>query len=211
MNESDRAELGTLLTQALAFYGQTLSPFALGVWWQACHGFDIAQVRKALTAHALDPDRGQFAPKPADLVRQLRGTQSDRGLIAWGKVMDAIKRVGAYQSVVFDDGAIHAAIVDIGGWPAVCRSREDELPFLQKRFCDLHRSYSGRPDFAYPARLSGDHEAQNALNGQRTSPPMYVGDPDKARSVAALGTAGSKTAITAGDAIPAVKRLGSAA
>ena len=33
MTESDRPDLGALLTQALGFYGQTLSPFALGVWW----------------------------------------------------------------------------------------------------------------------------------------------------------------------------------
>ena len=58
-----------------------------------------------------------------------------------------MQRVGAYRSVAFDDGAIHAAIEDMGGWPAVCRGKADELPFLQKRFTDLHRAYSSRPEF----------------------------------------------------------------
>ena len=34
-------------------------------------------VGKALTAHATDPDHGQFAPKPADIVRKIQGTQAD--------------------------------------------------------------------------------------------------------------------------------------
>ena len=211
MTESDRAELGALLTQALGFYGQTMSPFALGVWWAACQPFGLDQVRKALTAHALDPDRGQFAPKPADLVRQLRGTVGDRGLVAWGKVLDAMQRVGAYQSVVFDDPAIHAAVSDMGGWPAVCRSKTDELPFTQKRFTDLHRAYALRPDAAFPPRLVGEHEMQNSINGFSSAPPMLVGDPQKALAVQAAGTIGSKTAITAGDAVPAIRRIGNAA
>lgn len=208
MTESDRNELGTLLTQALGFYGQTLSPFALGVWWQACQGFDVADVRKALTGHAMDPDRGQFAPKPADLVRMLRGTSADRSLIAWGKVLDAMQRVGAYRTVVFDDGAIHAAITDMGGWPAVCRGNVDELQFTQKRLCDLHRAYSLRPDAAYPAQLLGEHDLTNRLNGHPAAAPTLVGDAEKALRVEQQGCEGSKTAITAADALPPIKRIG---
>lgn len=208
MTESDRNDLGTLLTQALGFYGQTLSPFALGVWWQACQGFELAEVRKALTAHAMDPDRGQFPPKPADLVRMLRGTSADRSLIAWGKVLDAMQRVGAYRTVVFDDGAIHAAVSDMGGWPALCRSSADELPFTQKRFCDLHRAYSLRPDLAYPAQLVGEHDLQNRLAGHAAGAPMLIGDAARAQAVAAAGSEGAKTAITAADALLAVKRIG---
>jgi len=200
-----------LLTQALGFYGQAVSPFAVGVWWQACQGVELAQVRRALTAHAMDPDRGQFAPKPADIVRQLRGTQADRSLIAWGKVMDAMSRVGAYRSVAFDDGAIHAAIEDMGGWPTVCRSEVDELPFMQRRFCDLHRAYSLRPDASWPARLVGEHEAANRLAGHGVEAPMLVGDADAARKVMQAGVSGSKTAITAGDAAPVIRRIGSEA
>ncbi len=209
MNIDDKGAFSELLTQALGFYGQTVSPFALGVWWQACQGVDLAQVRRALTAHAMDPDRGQWAPKPADIVRQLKGTQADRSLIAWGKVMDAVKRVGAYRSVVFDDGAIHAAIEDMGGWPNVCRTKEDELPFLQRRFTDLHRAYSMRPDVSFPGRLMGEHEAQNRQLGFKVQAPLLVGDPEKAAQVAALGCDGAKTTITASDAMPdSIKRIG---
>jgi len=192
----DKPAFVELLTQALGFYGQAVSPFAVSVWWQACQGVEIEQVRRALTAHAMDPDHGHFAPKPADIVRQLKGTAADRSLVAWGKVMDAIRRVGAYQSVAFDDGAIHAAIEDMGGWSAVCRGQVDELPFLQKRFTDLHRAYSARPDAKWPARLLGEHDLANAKLGHATAPPALVGDVDKARRVMSLGVNGPKTAVT---------------
>lgn len=211
MTPAEKPAFANLLADALAFYRQDLSPFALGVWWQACDGFDLEQVAKALTAHALDPERGQFAPKPADLVRVLRGTQTDRSLIAWGKVLDAIQRVGSYESVVFDDGAIHAAISDMGGWPTICRGNTDDLPFTQKRFCDLHRTYSLRPDLQYPARLIGEHEASNGLRGYAVAQPLLIGDPKRAQDVQRLGSDGSKTAITPADALPALKRIGRSA
>lgn len=212
MAPHDKPAFVALLTQAIGFYSQAVSPFAVGVWWQACEAFELEQVAKALTAHALDPDRGQFAPKPADLVRVLRGTLADRSLIAWGKVLDAMQRVGAYRTVVFDDGAIHAAISDMGGWPAICRGNVDEMAFTQKRFCDLHRAYSARPDAAYPAQLLGEHAMANRLAGHGAEAPMLVGDAQRAQTVERLGCDGTKTAITAAaDLVPAIKRIGRAA
>lgn len=208
MNAADQKQLADVLGGVHDFYGKELSKFAVTVWLQACEMFDVEQVTKALSAHLMDAERGQFMPKPADIVRQLEGTRTDRSLIAWGKVLDAMQRVGAYQSVVFDDGAIHAAISDMGGWTAICRSETDELPFTQKRFCDLHRAYSARPDMPYPARLVGDHEMHNAPRGYSVATPMLIGDAQRAQAVERLGSVGPKTAITAADALPAVKRLG---
>lgn len=208
MNASDKAAFAQLLTDAMAFYRQDVSTFAVSVWWQACERYEFEQVAKAITSHAMDPERGQFAPKPADIVRQLQGTATDRSLIAWGKVLDAMQRVGAYTSVVFDDGAIHAAIEDMGGWMKLCRSQTDELPFLQRRFCDAHKVYSNRPDLAYPAKLLGEHELNNRMAGQKTAPPVLIGNPDKAKQTLALGSNTGKTTITALEAVPAFKRIG---
>lgn len=185
MKESDRKVFADLLSDALAFYRQDVSQFAISVWWAACQPFDLEQVRKALTAHAMDPDRGQFAPKPADIVRQLHGTHGDRSLIAWGKVLRAMQHVGAYASVAFDDGAIHAAIQDMGGWVKLCRSSLDELPFVQRRFCETYRVYSAR-GCEFPRLLQGEHEATNLAFGRRIAPPVLIGDEFKAREVLGL-------------------------
>lgn len=211
MKPHDKPVFVSLLTDALAFYRRNVSDFALSVWWEACQPFDFEQVSKALTAHAMDPERGQFAPMPADIVKQLQGTSTDRSLIAWGKVLDAIQRVGAYQSVVFDDGAIHASIEDMGGWMALCRSQTDDLPHLQRRFTETYRAYARRPDISYPPRLLGEFEINNSLTGKRVAPPMLIGDAKKAKRVLQTGHAASKTAITALDALPTLKQIGNAA
>jgi hypothetical protein len=212
VRDSDRSKFIEVLQGVHDFYSRELSVFAGRVWWDACATFDLEQVTKALSAHLMDPERGMFMPKPADLVRELQGTRTDRSLIAWGKVLDAIQRVGAYQSVVFDDGVIHAVIEDLGGWVKVCRGNVDDLSYLQKRFCDSYKAYAARPDVPYPAKLLGDCEQQNAhlspaqLRGYNP-PPMLVGDPVKAQQVLTHGGA-AKTAITVGQVLPAVARIG---
>jgi hypothetical protein len=211
MISSDKERFAGLLTDALGFYRRDLSKFALSIWWEACQSFDFEQVAKAITAHAMDPENGQFAPMPADIVRQLQGTHTDRSLIAWGKVFEAIQRVGAYQSVVFDDGAIHAAIEDMGGWTKLCRSNTDELPHVQRRFVETYKAYARRPDIAFPPKLIGAHEAENSLAGRRIAPPMLVGNADKARQVIRLGQETGRVAIAALDAFPAMKQIGCAA
>lgn len=219
MKPSDRPRFTKLITDVQAFYRRDVSDFALGVWWQACQAFDIDAVTKALTQHAMEPEQGRFAPMPADIVKQLQGTRTDRSLIAWGKVLDAIQRVGAYRSVVFDDGIIHAVIEDLGGWIAVCRGEIDQLPFLQGRFTKGYQAYAQQPQLRYPAKLLGECEINNRTRGHETQPPALVGDPAAAQAVLAGGSDGPKTQITmsapaAPDALASlegIKRIGRAA
>lgn len=186
-----------LLTNALSFYRQDVTPFMLDVWWQACQGYEIEQVAKSMTAHAMDPDRGQFAPKPADIVRQLGGTATDKALLAWGKVMDAIQSVGAYTDVVFDDPAIHVVIDDLGGWPKVCRGETKDLSYLQHRFTESHRAYVGRGTFEFPRALRGDRAPDDAFfkRGLPAPKPAVVGDRNKAMQVYSGGETTGKTRI----------------
>jgi hypothetical protein len=188
MDNDDRGEFQALLSDAMAFYRQDVSTFTLGVWWQACAPFDLAQVRRALTAHALDADRGQYPPRPADIVRALQGTTVDRALMAWAQANEAAQRVGAYASVVFDDAATHAAISDCGGWTTFCRTDLDELPHLQRRFCEAHRMYTKQQAFPYSPRLVGDHEATNALRGHPVAHPVLIGNPHRCAAVLTGGT-----------------------
>lgn len=212
MNPNDRAKLIEVLSGVHDFYGRDLSKFAIAVWEQACEAFDVQQVTKALSAHLMDPERGQFMPRPADIVRQFHGTNTDRSLIAWGKVLDAMQRVGAYASVCFDDGLIHSSIEDMGGWMQLCRSKTDELPFLQKRFCDGYKAYANRGDATFPAMLPGEHQIANAAKGYKPAPPVLIGNPEKAQRVLAAGISGPKTQIThiASSVVP-MRRIGNAA
>lgn len=212
MRQDQFQEFRDLLKSIFSFYRQDVTPFMLDVWWQACQGYDLEQVRKAMTAHAMDPDRGQFAPKPADIVRQLGGTATDRALLAWGKVLEAMQSVGAYTDVVFDDPAIHAVIEDLGGWPKVCRGETKDLSYLQHRFTESHRAYVGRGQFDYPRSLRGDRSPDEmfAKRGLQPPKPAVVGNVERARQVYALGATGGKTKVEfhalLSAAVPALQR-----
>ena len=197
MKPSDKPALVAMVTDALAYYGKPVSAFTLQVWVQACQPFSIEQVSKALTAHATDPERGQYAPKVADIVRILSGTATDRSALAWGKCLEAMSSVGAYTDVVFDDPAIHAVVEDLGGWPKLCRTEMKELGYVQHRFCESHRAYTGRGQFDYPRRLGGDRSPDSEYEkvGLKLPRPALIGNPDRAKLVYQHGGAG-KTSIS---------------
>lgn len=185
MNESDKPRFFSMLKQVMDYYRQDSTEFMFDIFWDSCKDFDYEVISKALNAHAKDPDRGQFAPKVADIVRQLSGTKTDKSMIAWGKVHDAMGRVGAYSDVVFDDPAIHAAVSDCGGWVKMCRTETDELSYLQHRFCQSYQAYASRDDFDYPHVLGGDRSPDElyAKRGLPAPKPVLLGNPEKARII----------------------------
>lgn len=202
MTEKDHPDFIALLTDAMAYYKQDVSKFTIAVWIEACRPFTMEQVRKAMTAHATDPERGSFAPKVADIIRQLQGTATDRAKIAWGKVYQAMSSVGAYQDVVFDDPAIHAVVMDMGGWSKFCRTETKDLSFAQHQFCEAHKAYTHRGQFEYPRRLHGERSSDDEYRrfGVALPKPALVGQIEQCRLVYSGGVTGGKTAISYEDA-----------
>ena len=198
MQPNEREAFAALLSDVHAYYRQNVSEFTLTVWAQALQSFSLEQVRNAMTRHATDPERGQFCPKVADIVRILQGTHTDRAQLAWGKALEAMSAVGAYQDVVFDDPAIHAVIEDLGGCPKVCRTESKDLSYLQHRFCEAHKAYTGRGTFEYPRRLMGDRSPDHEYEakGLPVPRPALIGNAEQARIVYQGGNVAGKTAIT---------------
>lgn len=184
MQQSERTAFIAVLTGVYDFYGKDLTAFAIDVWWHACKDCELPAVSRAFSDHLMDATDGKWIPKPADLVRQLKGTRQDQSRLAWSKVLSAAERVGAYSDVVFDDPAIHACIEDLGGWPNVCRTEYDELPHTERRFCESYKAYSmpGRLQ-KWPTRLVGQAGLENRLKGRDLQKPVFVGDPEKCMAV----------------------------
>lgn len=198
MQAHEHDDFTAMIVDALAYYRQNVSEFTLHVWIEGCKPYTLEQVEGAMTAHMTDAASGQFAPKVADIVRILSGTTTDRATLAWGKTLEAMGRVGAYTDVVFDDPAIHAAVEDLGGWPKICRTETKDLSYLQHRFCESHKAYTGRGTFEYPRRLMGDRSPDFEYEKKRLPlpRPAIVGNPEKAKQVYLGGEKGGKTAIT---------------
>jgi hypothetical protein len=197
MLNSDRGAFFTLLADVYAFYGKEFSEFAGNVWWSAMSAYDLKAVREALGRHCVNPDAGQYLPKPADVVRMLQGGTQDSALQAWAKVDRALRQVGTYQSVAFDDALIHRVLHDMGGWVLLGTKTEDDWPFVAKEFENRYRGYrmrSERPE--YPPVLVGHAEAQNARLGFATQPPVLIGNAQQAQATMLGGASQSVVAFT---------------
>lgn len=207
MVATDRAEFFTTLAGVYALYRQELSDFVGSVWWKALAPYDLAAVNDAFGRHCVNPDAGQYLPKPADITRMLQGSTQDAALVAWSKVDRAVRSVGTYRSVQFDDELIHRVVQDMGGWVQIGTKSEDEWPFVAKEFENRYRGYRGRnqiPD--YPPVLEGIAASQNAQLGFATEAPALIGDPVRARAVGLGGVDAPTVAITYA-APPASMRL----
>ena len=175
MTPTDKTRLLALVGNTLTFYGRPVNEFALSVWTAACEPFTYAEVAGALTKHATDPERGAFCPMPADVVRQLAGTRGDRSLLAWNEAIEAVRRLGSWQSVSFDDKLIHAVIADMGGWQRFCALQIDDMPFDQRRFSELYKAYATAPDCVHkPTAMIGGHGLDPVQVGGKAIDPKRL-------------------------------------
>jgi hypothetical protein len=184
METSDFQKFHDGIAGVMSFYGKSVSRFALDVWWTALRRFDLAAIVDAFNRHLANPDTGQFAPKPADIIRMLQGSTQDSAMRAWAKVDQAVHRVGTYCDVVFDDALIHRVIQDMGGWIALGTRSEDEWPFVAKEFENRYRGFSARGECPpYPATLIGLATAHNSRHGYPAEILILIGNEQSAREV----------------------------
>ena len=204
MRTEEFNEFRALLKGVHDFYGKDVSQFGLDVWWQAMQRYDLLAVRDALGRHCMNPDAGQWLPKPADVVKMLEGGTLDSAQLAWTKVQDAIHAVGTYSSVCFDDPIINAVIADMGGWIERGQVSLDELPFDQKQFEARYRGYRLRGKVEnYPRSLLGILERDNNAKGHYlTEPVALIGDEARAKLVYERGGEGVRLTVT-----PLIKAL----
>lgn len=191
MKSADRAPFAEMLSAVAEVYRpeKPLDANVIAIYWHALASYDLTAVRQAFDRHVKNPDSGQFMPKPADLIRMMSGTSHDSALQAWAKVDKAVRSIGPYIDVVFDDALIHRVIQEMGGWIALCSKDSDEWPFVGKEFENRYRGFKQRNETPeYPAILIGISGGANRRGGYAVDPPTYVGDPSRAAIVCGGGT-----------------------
>ena len=177
MVDDDKKEFAQFMAGMFAVYNKEVSQMLLRIWFESLRQYDLKAVKDALARHLLNPDSGQFLPKPADVVRLIGGTTIDTALEAWSAVDNAVRTVGTYRSVAFADPIIHKVIQDMGGWVAFGNKKEDEWPFVAKEFQTRYRGIktTGQPVDALP-QLTGIAAQQNSVAGiQYAEPPILIG------------------------------------
>ena len=180
MLDHEAEEFAVVLTDVYELYGKECSRGIRALWWEALKNFSIAEVRGALSAHVTNPDSGQFLPKPADIRRNLEGSSETRALQAWTKVDQAVRRIGPWESVAFDDPIIHAVLADMGGWTGLGQVTEEEWPFRRNEFVRRYQGYVARPPATFPHALNGNIAEYNGRLDGPAPLPRLVGDTQRA-------------------------------
>lgn len=94
MSPSDKAEFARAVSATMEVYAQSVSKEAVAMWWAVLQGYSLDEVKQALTAHLSDPERGRFAPRPADVIAKIP-TGHPEANEAWAMVASAIGDEGA--------------------------------------------------------------------------------------------------------------------
>lgn len=196
MRVNEKSDFAKLMTAVAELYGKKMSSALLSIYWGALERFCFADIRRAITQHVNNADVGQFIPKPADIVRYLEGDSHTHALQAWSKVESAIRRIGAYDSVAFDDPIINIVIADMGGWGKMCAIATKEMPFRANEFMKRYQGYFRGCPMNYPKYLRGIFEHTNRVNDYpENTISVLVGDELRALSVLKEGNHSSSLTI----------------
>jgi len=177
MRPNDRKNFVTLITGIADYYSKELSITSIGLYWEGLKQYDYPAIERALWQHTQNPDSGQFMPKIADVTKVLQGRTEDQAQLAWSKVDGAVRRIGVWADVAFDDPVIHRVLHDMGGWVRINSHDDDSWPFVAKEFITRYRGFriSGQvPE--YPKYLLGTASTHNTAEGLAKPCVRLVGD-----------------------------------
>lgn len=186
MQVQDMEKFSKILSWVFAYYEKDLTDLTFEMYWNGLKDYSIEQVQEAFNAHMQHPEEGKWWPKVSDIIKHCKGGTQDNALRAWSEVETAIRKVGAYQDVVFHDPLIHHIIHKMGGWMAICDIPDEKsLVFKANEFKNTYRAMYGTPaQNQPPVELTGIINAQNSkIEGAKKAPPVLIGDPKKAREV----------------------------
>lgn len=129
----------------IAGVGRRMEPKMVDAWRVALSDLSVEQLQAAIVKCLREYKFAGFPP--VGQIREWAGAGEgglrieDRAALAWDRVLEAIRNVGAYRSVNFDDPAINATIRTLGGWQTLCDAKADELrQFIRPRFLESYRA-----------------------------------------------------------------------
>lgn len=164
-----------LMTLTAAYYRYEVTDAVLALYYDDLREFSLEQVKWALSEHRKVPDQGRFFPKVADLMMLLKGDLDTRALQAYRVLCVSLAEIGVYQSVMFEDQALHGAVEALGGWVEVSRrwGKLDEEPFLKVDFVRLYKGLT-RTAATVGGYFPGLHELQNQEMFAKTPINFYI-------------------------------------
>lgn len=155
MKDTDIEEFTKSLTITAAIFKENTTPDILRMYFEILKKYELTDIKKALIQHV---ESSKYFPRPAEIIALIKPQESieDKANKAWNLLLKAIARHGYYDSVQFEDKAIHSCIRAMGGWMQVSDREPDT--WMHKDFVNFYQSYYHS---VHADRVSGMIEKQN--------------------------------------------------
>ena len=186
MQDSDVDNFTALLRETGKFFRYDITPMTVDIWWNILEPYAYDDVHRAMMTFIRSADAGRFMPKPAEVVRLIDGDSQSNSQRAWALVDRAVRTVGPYRTLVFDDPITMRVIDDMGGWIHLCSHTDEDYTFRANEFGKRYQSYSQLQHLDYhPNKLIGITESSNGESGHGSyrEPAKMMGDTAKCRDI----------------------------
>jgi hypothetical protein len=184
----DRVKFAERLFGLGALYGREVTEAQAELYFRALADYSDEQVAAGIDRHVKSPERGRFWPLPADLILAIDGTIEDRARSALGVVCRLFRQVGRSPSIEFNDPAIAAAIVALGGWERAYFAHCADAAEFETRFVRFYRGAATDPATARDAPrvcVGLDHRVAKSL-GRPDPEPIRIRVAEGGKAFAAL-------------------------
>lgn len=164
-----------VLTKMQEYFGYEIKPGVIQIYIENLQNMEENDFRDAAVQIMLE-----FKPTSTQPFPLLRDFREAAGLDGKTMAVNAVARlrakmeaVGQYDSVTFNDPALHSVIQRYGGWVEMVLNNTDKWwSFHERNFIQAYES-AKKAGIKGPERLIGLHEAGNTMNGY--TPKVLVG------------------------------------
>jgi hypothetical protein len=144
-------------------FDKQLSTILIDMYWKALESYTDEQCDEAFNKAFV---MCKFFPKPVELIELITGGAGqleDVAEIQATEVLRAVKRVGVYNSVLFNDPVTIAVIQQCyGGWIKLCTDLlQEEEKWFRKDFVRYYKAYK-RQNILIDGHLAGLIEFDNS-------------------------------------------------
>lgn len=204
MTGIDRGKFAASFAAMAAVFGKEPNSAVVEIYFRALERFSATEVEAGISKAC---STLKFFPKPVELIECITGGDGrleDRAMVEACRVLDTIKSVGTYASVVFDDPVTQAVIVQhFGGWARFAELRQENEKWFLRDFASAYQAFA-RVGVKHFGALPGISAQQNALKGfDHREAPVMIGDVEKAKAVLAART---HNAIPDGEGVRHISR-----
>lgn len=165
MKTTDRKQLYKLMAILAEEYteGKSISKLKAELWFNELKMYPIEAIEQAIKKIIRTRTVNNY-PKISEVIKEIEGTQEDKIIEKWLLVKETITKIGAYQTVSFEDHVINSIIDEMGGWDNVCTVNINDLKWMQKDFEKLYPILAKRN--THPKVLLGVADQVNRTNSR---------------------------------------------